>query len=242
MSTCQEGIKTIKRKVTDTIYKNARIEGNELIADKHVTDFVVVNEFNPVKKKIGNLFKKTKISEHISTESFPLREVSFTELQSLRRSNTPSFVLKRDGKLFYTKVPNTLKLLNCRLLGTHKCSHENKTCGRLSAAPDELGGCAKVRGTITSSDVKDFSKPILGIELFPWITYGYETFNMGRYTENPTSTLDVFVVLSCEHYLAKPIKVKQEEKDKIKIEKKETKSAKEYSMASCFRKYGYNYY
>ena len=60
------------------------------------------------------------------------------------------------------------------------CNTGRIVCSRLSAESDEYGGCEKVR---------DFSSA--GIEKYPWIRQGYETF---------ATKYDCFVVTQCDHF------------------------------------------
>lgn len=110
----------------------------------------------------------------------PLRQVTPEGLAHIRESGEPGFVLKYEQKLFYTTIL-PFKGHRVILQGGFACRHQCPTCGRLSALPDNQGGCAKVRS---------FSK---NIEAYEWITLGYETFNC-EYT-------DVFIVLHCKHHM-----------------------------------------
>ena len=115
----------------------------------------------------------------IGNDVYPLIEVTREDLDKFRNAGISSFVVKKDGKLWYTNIPEDLSFYNSEILGTHKCSIP---CKRLSAAQDPEG-CAKVRGYST------------GIEKYPWIVEGYETFNTEK---------DSFVVCKCTHFESCP--------------------------------------
>lgn len=115
----------------------------------------------------------------LETLEFPLTEVSIEELKEYRKNKIPSFLLKLKENFYYTKLPAKINLFACNNLGKHKCSFGTETCNRISTASDENGGCAKVR---------DRS---VGIEKYPFITAGYETFNTPH---------DSFIVVRCNHF------------------------------------------
>lgn len=108
--------------------------------------------------------------------SFPLQEVSVTELSAIKERNIPGFVLKKDNHIYYT---NITEISNHRIMLDNANTHMCRSCQCLSAASDEDGGCAKVRA---------FARDI---ENFDWIAYGFETFNTDS---------DVFIVLDCLHW------------------------------------------
>lgn len=151
-----------------------------LIEDKVTIHYRTTTERNengiivhiPVKEEIA------RDTERIATYQF--REITVEELKSLRKTKTPSFVYKEYERYFYCEIPYDKSFLATNELGNHMCSCQAiGCCERLSAASDKDGGCAKVRG---------YS---IGIEKYPYIQTGYETFN----TSN-----DVFVVLSCQNF------------------------------------------
>lgn len=127
---------------------------------------------------------------------FPLIEVTPEMLADYRKKGISSFVLKVEGKLFYSAIPNNISFVSSTILGSHKCAIAGHECHRLSTASDEEGGCEKVRNCSNY------------IERYPWITTGYETFNTKH---------DSFVVVNCLHYmksvrlknLARPLKLMQ---------------------------------
>lgn len=134
---------------------------------------------------------KNALNEIIEDMSFDLSEVSVEELAAYRKTEIPSFVLKVEGKLYYSLIPD-INFYSYDLLGNHQCAVVGHECNRLSAATDENGGCEKVR---------NFSKEI---EKYPWITIGYETFNTAH---------NSFVVVKCLHYEQCPPTVKHSFQD-----------------------------
>lgn len=140
-----------------------------------------------------------------NTHVFELSEITVDKLIEYRKSERPSFVYKADNKYYYCQIPYQLNLVGTTFLGQHLCGCVGHECNRLSAASDEDGGCAKVRGCSR------------GIERYPWITKGYETFN--------TST-EAFIVLECEHYeKMKPSQPFYDEEYKEKDKNKRIKKA-----------------
>jgi len=134
--------------------------------------------------------KKTEV-----LKSLELSQVSAEELRRFRIRGIPSFVLKLDEKLYHCIIPKSLKFVGANLVGTHKC----KDCRRLSGAPDEYGGCAKIRENSTC------------IEKYPWITKGFETFGV---------TPDSFVVGECLHfksYSEKKSKFEEKKEEKVTL-------------------------
>ena len=110
------------------------------------------------------LDKKT-LCLYIGNEVFPLIPTTAEEIGNLRAKKCAAFIYKKNGALYYTKIPKSLSLLGAKLLGNHLCAADKNVCSHLSAASDEDGGCEKVR---------NFSQ---GIENFSFILTGYETIN-----------------------------------------------------------------
>lgn len=161
-------------------YKDIFLDGVEALrANRFTKTIAVTHELHPKTSYPFRLASKKLVSEELEPLRFNLMEVTPEELYSFRKSQVSSFVLKVDGKLYYTNIPHDLNLVSSAILGAHKCAIAGHECKRLSAASDENGGCAKVR------------KHSKYIERYPWIKTGYETFNTER---------DSFVVVSCSHY------------------------------------------
>ena len=173
--------------VTDTVYRNIRFEDClTLRVDKLSYLYEVTERLNLKKSKKYEVLSKKEISKEVEELSFHLKPVTVAELAAYRNDNISSFVLVKNGEFYWTKIPGDISFYSSKLLGGfHLCSESKKECSRLSAASDDLGGCAKVRSKAT------------GIEKFPWITSGYETFG----TSN-----DSFFVACCEHYKTCPEK------------------------------------
>ena len=142
-----------------------------------------VNEIDVSTNTVVTQVSKSEKKEIISQKRFQLKEVSVEELRLIRKARIPSFVLKEniDGieHYWFAKIDAELSFLSANILGRHQCSLAPNCCDRLSPASDEDGGCAKVRHMARF------------IELYPWITHGYETFN---------TKCDTFMVATCEHY------------------------------------------
>ena len=130
-------------------------------------------------KLVQKIVSKREINRKEETLEFSLVKVSSKRLTTYRYKGIPCFVLKVDGQLFYSRIPDELNLMPFNIIGEHQCYHSGNVCHRLSATSDEHNGCEKVRNGAKY------------IENYPWITSGYETFN---------TNYDVFVVLNCLHY------------------------------------------
>lgn len=130
----------------------------------------------------GLIFFKKKDGITIE-QNFPLKEISEDEIIEHRLSDVPGFILKKGDKLYYSEIPNNSRLSNNEITEIHLCSSLSKTCKHLSAALECDGGCQKVRDISIDSYPKErldyFSKLISAkrIEKYPFVTYGYETFN-----------------------------------------------------------------
>lgn len=129
-------------------------------------------------KKVRRHNVKKLLKEEKSVENFNLTEVDVNILNEYRRKKIPIFILKTDGKLFFSIIPRNLNLISTKFIGKHQCAFDRCTCKRLLSSSNDEGGCEKV---------KNFSK---NIEKYPWITKGYETVN----TEH-----EILVVVECQH-------------------------------------------
>ena len=169
-----------KTKEVSTVVKNIVLEGvNTLRAEKFTTTFEVTRELHPKTNQPFKVVSKEQVDEVVEPMCFHLVEVTSEELAGYRKSGISSFVLKVDGKFYYSEIPNNISFVSSSILGAHRCAVAGHECHRLSAASDEQGGCAKVRDRSNC------------IERYPWITTGYETFNTKH---------DSFVVVNCLHY------------------------------------------
>jgi|GEM_PF-5667497 hypothetical protein len=184
-------------KEVSEVTKNIVLEGvKTLRAEKFTTTFEVVRELHPKTDPPFKVVSKKQIDKKVEPLCFPLIEVTPEMLADYRKKGISSFVLKVEGKLFYSAIPNNISFVSSTILGSHKCAVAGHECHRLSTASDEEGGCEKVRNCSNY------------IERYPWITTGYETFNTKH---------DSFVVVNCLHYmksvrlknLARPLKLMQ---------------------------------
>lgn len=163
-----------------TATKNIVLEGvKTLRAERFTKTFKVVRELHPKTNQPFKVVSKEQIDEKVEPLNFPLTEVTPEALADYRKKGVSSFVLKVDGKLYYTSIPDDISFVSSTILGAHQCAVAGHECHRLSAASDEEGGCEKVRNRSNN------------IERYPWITEGYETFNTKH---------DSFVVVNCLHY------------------------------------------
>lgn len=169
-----------KAKEVSTVLKNIVLEGVDILhADNVITTFEVTRELHPKTIPPFKVVSKKKVDEIVEPVCIHLVEVTSEELAGYRNSGISSFVLKVDGKLYYSEIPANLNFGDTTILGAHKCAVIGHECHRLSAASDDQGGCAKIRNDSSF------------IEKYPWITTGYETFNTKH---------DSFVVVNCLHY------------------------------------------
>ncbi len=136
-----------------TKLENIRFIPNVRIQAEKVTKVRTVDEYG--------IPGKTEKREVVS---FDLTEITVKELKELRKiKGVPMFFLKNDGKYFYAIIPKEfqrmLHFVEADIIGEHKCSPGAKCCKYLSAAPDEMGGCAKVRdGKCKKMEKYDFIK------------------------------------------------------------------------------------
>ncbi len=155
-----------KKKIKEL--KNFSLEGETLKAEKHTSTYITDRK-NGLRKCLSDVCEP---------QVFKLEEAMPETLSICRKDGIPYFVLKEEGKLYYTVLPK-VKILPLGSLMNHRCS----SCYHLSAASDANGGCAKVR---------EFS---LGIEKYSFIVKGYETVGASG---------DVFIVQNCENYEPDP--------------------------------------
>ncbi len=141
--------------------------------------FIVRRKINFTTRKSKKLLSKKLINKETKNLNLKLSKISLDKLSDFRNKKVPSFVLKLDGSLYHTVIPDNISFFSSRLLGCHQCSYLNSVCSRLSDTSDINGGCEKVR---------NFSQYI---ENYPWILTGYETFN---------TTYNSLRVVNCLHY------------------------------------------
>lgn len=148
----------------------------------------------PVCLEIVNAKKSTQ---------YPLREVTPLELAQHRLSKKPGIVYKKNGKLYYTSFPATLKIYGQDdTLGTHLCG---KNCDMICK------GCRRT-SDLTVPYQERYGKKFVEavkaswrIEKYPFITEGIEAFNM-------ISAYDALLVLECENFKVREPKKKNSSK------------------------------
>lgn len=153
------------------------IDRDFLCQEETVEKFEIISETSPKRKA-----RKIISNELVSTTThekyrFPLLKVDVKDLPSLRKNGKPGFILKENGQYYYAEITERFSVFSINIIGPHLCACN---CARMRALPDSCGGCAKVRNR---------SKE--GIEKYPWITVGYETYNCKN---------EAFVVIACGHY------------------------------------------
>lgn len=160
--------------------RKVKLDGiSTLRAEKVTLTFETTIVIHRQTKQPIRILSKKFLREDVEPLELALVEVTKEELLDYRRNKIPSFVLKIEDKLYYSRVPAEMSLQSARLFGSHKCARLSEECNRFSALPDEQGGCAKIRDCAC------------GIERYPWIVKGYETF----YTKHES-----FVVVECNNY------------------------------------------
>lgn len=189
-----ETINGVQYEVTreeSTVFKDIRLEldttGEFLCATevKRLND--VYRKINPKTGKPQKLEFKRNPSKTEEALRWKLIEVSPEEIKKFRQKKVPLFILKRPHKFLLSEIPESFSLMATNLCGRHICGIP---CNRLSPAPDERGGCAKVRDRLSNKN----------IEKYPWIRLGYETSGTQQ---------DVFEVMNCTHFATCPPKPKK---------------------------------
>ena len=108
-------------------------------------------------------------------KEYKLEKIDKKDIPQLKKSGVPGIIIKINNEYYYSKVKFNNKFYHIEFIKPHLCAN----CMRLSALPDELGGCKKVRERKKS------------MERYPFIFLGYETFN---------TSLDCFTVCQCCNY------------------------------------------
>lgn len=161
----------------EVTYRNFVLDGERAFnLEKVVSQYEV---FTKQKRDGSTKIVRKLIEENVTSLTFPLLEVTAVQVAMCRKKGIASFVLKKCGKLYWTKIPRNINLVSSELLGTHKCAVSGDVCRYVTAASDKEGGCEKIRNESTY------------IERYEWIPTGYETFNTSH---------DAFVVVKCEKY------------------------------------------
>lgn len=177
------------KKTSQTSIADATLLGTEKLRVKWVTTtFQSKYAKHDINGRVVKRFvSRDPVHEESKFQDFKLKEVSSEELLEIRKSGVAGFVLKIGDKLYYTELTSNINLFSVNVCGNHKCCCGQNMCKHLSAAIDEEGGCAKVRGHAC------------GIEQYDFITKGCETFGTRH---------DMFVVVNCANYEECPPKKK----------------------------------
>lgn len=167
--------KKVSRSV-DNIY----LDNEKVLHLEKITEVIEqLQKMDKNNEKVIAVISKKILDRKVENMCFNLIEVTADMIANYRKKGIPSIVVKIDGTLYHSEIPNNISFLTSNLLGTHQCSSMKDGCRRLSAASDEKGGCEKVRNKSTY------------IERYPWIITGFETFN---------TRLNSFVVINCLHF------------------------------------------
>jgi hypothetical protein len=164
------------------------------------TDFVLTG--NAIRVKEVKVFYEDNTRKPVDTivartSEYPLVEAMPETVRVMRKSGQPGFVYKKDGKLLCAAIPQIKhdpyesspprlgaapgRHMEMRTAPAieHCCNDRGMMCNHLSALPDEMGGCAKVRAR--KARIEDYS----------FIAEGYEFFNVH---------ITSLVVLKCAHW------------------------------------------
>lgn len=170
----------LRTKATTNSVKYISWEGFDFLRIRKVSSTLkTVSEYDSQTNKLLRTIEKSKSDETSDTQILSLTEITLDELQKYRNAKVPSFVLKVGDKFYYARIPNEMSLVGAKFDGEHKCANPFNSCKRLSSASDAKGGCAKIRNGSSH------------IELYPWISLGYETFGTKH---------NAFVVARCAHF------------------------------------------
>ena len=113
-------------------------------------------------------------------KNLEMRQVTITELASLREKNRPGIAIKIKEQLYYAPLSKLKIISNSDVLcKKHECSSGNYVCKKLIALPEPFG-CTHILF------------PTYNIELLPFIVSGYQTINTKR---------NIFVVIECKNCL-----------------------------------------
>lgn len=125
--------------------ENIQLEGHErLIANK------VIRTFEFYLNEDGYMVEKRQVGESTEVISFYLTEITMEEAKNIRQKRIPAFLLKEAGRYYFAKIPTEYKkcvhFIEAYIICDHQCASKGpECCKHLLAAPDELGGCQKVR-------------------------------------------------------------------------------------------------
>lgn len=181
-----DGIEKIEKEKIERSFRVTPGAALVLRVNQEIREIEEIRKVNIKTGEPGHIVAKNEIKKEIKWIEFPLTEVTPEKILEYRKKGVPSFVLKIDGKLYYSEINKRMNFLKTNFFGEpHQCAIIGAECKRLSPASDENGGCAKVRALVRY------------IEKYDWIRTGFETFN---------TSYDNFKVADCEHYVKSPNK------------------------------------
>lgn len=164
------------------------------------------NEYEITYISSSDIFHKEVIKSQseklLNAVRIQFEEISEREMIEKRIKET-GIVMVKQGKIYFANTPEKIRINILKELQHHKC----RTCERLSAKPDHLGGCAKVRDrsikylpkTLEQLNEEHSKKQVarrdiidsMRIEKYPFITEAIETVN----------TVDAeTIVIRCKNY------------------------------------------
>lgn len=159
----------------------------------------VITEFihkEIIETVFGNRKEETEriLSRRSESTIYPMRVVSAQELFNLRVSKAPGIVYKKNGILFYTKIPSTLHINGRDSLGAHLCG---KHCSQVCQ------GCPRTSALTVDFQEKSFEKDFVQavkdswrIEKYDFVFSALEAFNM----ENSN---DACLIFNCDNFNVK---------------------------------------
>ena len=165
--------KMVTKQKKRTFVSNSEVSGSQLVITR-------TTETYEAEYASSELVSKKVLKMCNEKEVIAISNTDMKELSMLRKSGVPTFIVKPGNLLYKSSFPvRRGNYESFTLDGTHMCFCGKHICARLSALPDPWG-CEKVRNCAT------------GIELYPFITGGYEIFGTSH---------DVFCVTRCENYI-----------------------------------------
>ena len=177
----QEPIKTVKKQrqqsVKQVTYKNFTLSPDR--TRMTIQQVTIRRNSNTEQELLSPLNDSNCKIEKIKNITLNLVEITPAEIAKARRDHVPFFVLKENGKYYFTEVPIDLNFLSADLLGEHLCAKTHTVCQRLDPVPFKEGGCQKVCDHIKM------------IERYPFIETAYEVSNTRQ---------EVFTVVKCKYH------------------------------------------
>lgn len=158
-------------------------------------------KFTTVSAYIADDFSKlvtVRVDENEREErkTYRLKSISEKTLLQKRLSGVPGFLAKINGMYYYTEVPSDFKLPSKFMGESHCCSPDKGICRNFIPISSADGGCDKVLDSCVTFQLRHGFKRRAAIinshrlEKYPWITRGYETFNI-------PGNVNAFLVAEC---------------------------------------------